>query len=284
MSTSHFKPSQFNIKGEPGASQEPRVIRLDAPAEPVVTDYQFGNLDVKGKGDYRTVKSKFGALAATDPDRASRSRKDSRFSLNPLLRDPLAVEQEERRVIDSRVDEKVAAVRDQARREGHTEGFEAGRMQGFAKAHQEFQAEAAERLQAFESMLASMEEAHAEVFRANERYLIELVFRIARMIALKELSTDRDYVLRLAKGLIESMGVRENIRMEIHPRDLETVALLKEGLEKHLGTLKNLSIEASESVELGGCRIETQWNAIDARIETQLQGIHDGLLSVKGPA
>ena len=48
----------------------------------------------------------------------------------------------------------------------------------------------------------------AEIYRANERFLIETVFRVARMVALKEISADKDYLSRLTHDLIErTVGV-----------------------------------------------------------------------------
>jgi flagellar assembly protein FliH len=276
----HFRRNGADIKGEEG-SREPRVIRLEEPAEPAVQPYEFRGLRPEGKGEYAAVKAKYGALAATDPDRASRSRKDSRFSINPLLRDPLAVAEEEARVIDARVAERVQAIRDEITAIARTEGFEAGRSQGFEAARAEFRQEAAQRMAAFTGMIEEFERARERILAANERYLVELVFRIGKMLALKEIQADREYVARLARELIETTGVRENVRVQVSPRDFETAAMLKEGLEKQIAGLKNLAIEPSAEIRLGGCQVETEWNAVDGRLETQLEGIHRGLLGTK---
>ena len=47
-----------------------------------------------------------------------------------------------------------------------------------------------------------------------------------------------------------------------------------------MGDLKNLQIEGSDQFRSGGCTVETQWNAIDASIETQLKGLYDALMGV----
>src|SRR6476660_1549829 len=94
----HF--NKFNVKSEKDlVSSETRVMKLDASAKPVIEQFQFGKLQRAGEGDYTATKSKFGPLAGTDEDRPVRAQKDSRFSMNPLLREPLAIEEEERRAI-----------------------------------------------------------------------------------------------------------------------------------------------------------------------------------------
>jgi flagellar assembly protein FliH len=172
----------------------------------------------------------------------------------------------------------VESVAEEVRAQAAKQGYDEGLKQGHEEAFRRFREEAAERIRSFDLFLAEAETAKEQIYRANERFLIETVFRVSKMVLLKELTTDKEYVTRLARDLIERVGVRENIRIKISPSDMDTAALLKEGLEKSLGTLKNLNIEPSAQVQGGGCIVETEWNAIDASIQTQLQGIYDALV------
>jgi flagellar assembly protein FliH len=275
---SSFKPSQSQIKTEEAAPDEVRVVKLDTTQKREVQDFKMGNLRKPGDRSYASVKARFGPLAATDPERVARSQKDARFTLNPLLRDPLSVEEEERRAIEERVRVRVQAIEEDAKAKAAKAGYDEGLKKGFDEAYRKFQEEGAGRLRQFDQFLQACDGAKDEIFRANERYLIDLVFRVARMVLLKDLSADRDYVLRLAKELLERIGVRENITVRVHPNEMATAGMLREGLEKALGQLKNLNIEGSPQVQQGGCMIETEWNAIDASVETQLKGIHDALV------
>src|SRR4051812_27273748 len=100
---SKIKANQFDIKSDSKHSAEIKVTPFDVGAEPIVKEFTFEPIKYNGAGTYHSVKSKFGPLAATDPERLSRTQKDRRFQLNPLLREPLSVEQEERRVIEEKV-------------------------------------------------------------------------------------------------------------------------------------------------------------------------------------
>jgi flagellar assembly protein FliH len=211
-----------------------------------------------------------------------RSQKDTRFSLSSLLRKPLSVEEEERRTIEEKVRARVSSVADEVRERARTEGYQEGLKKGYEEAFRRFQGEGAERLARFEKLMDAAETAKQDIFRANERYLIELIFRIARMVLLREAKADRQLVFRLARELIERVGVRENIRIRIHPDDATTIEMLKEGIEQTLGSMKNLQIEVSKEVRSGGCAIETEWNAIDASIDTQLDGLYDALIGSGG--
>jgi flagellar biosynthesis/type III secretory pathway protein FliH len=273
-----YKNENFQIDREHAELDGQRIVKVETPSSQQVSSFEPAALSAKGKGDYSATRKKFGSLAATDAARASRAQKDVRFSLSPLLRKPLSVEEEEKRAIEEKVRARVAAKADEVREMARTQGYEEGLKKGYEEAFKRFQQEGAERLARFERLLAETEQAKQEIFRANERYLIELVFRIGRMVLLRELKTDRELILRLATELIERVGVRENIRIKINPDDQATIEMLKAGIEQSMGAMKNLTIEVSNQIKGGGCAVETEWNAIDASIETQLQGLYDSLI------
>jgi len=279
--TQKFTKSGFNnhdIRGETGTT-DVRVVKLDQDSTPVVRSFEFERLSSPGQGGYEAVKSRYGALAATDNERGSRTQKDRRFSLSELIREPLSVEQEERRVIEEKVRARVAAMSEEAKAEAAAVGYEDGLEKGYQEAFQKFQQEGAERIAEFEKMLQQAESAKQEIFHANERFLVELVFRVARTILLRELKADKEYVVRLAREVVDRVGVRDNVTVKLNPEDLTSATMLKEGLEKSFGEMNNLNVEASSQVRRGGCIVETEWNLIDASIEEQLQHVYQALIN-----
>jgi flagellar assembly protein FliH len=275
---SKFKTQDFSIKNETKESGEVRIVKVDTGSAPQVSAYSLPELSIRGKGNYSAVKAKFGSLAATDEDRRVKSTKDRRFSVNSLLRDPLSIEVEERRVIERRIQEQVVQERELARVEGNKKGYEDGLKKGKEEGLAEFRSQSAAALESFQEFVSSFEATKTEVFKANERFLMDLVFQVAKMITLKELSTDKDYVVRLARTLMERVGIRENVKIKINQNDAASLDTLKADLTNTFSDLKNLAIEVSEDVKSGGCLIETQWSAIDATIETQLKGIQEALI------
>jgi flagellar assembly protein FliH len=275
---SHFKPSQFDVKGEDGIKTDVRVVKLETGGAPQIRAFAFNQLKQAGKGDYQTVKAKYGPLAATDQDRHSKSPRDSRFSINPLLRDPLAVETEERRVIDERVRVQIEDIKEQSSAEGAERGYQAGLKKGYEEAFAQFRTESADRLASFDSLLKNFESLKHEMFKANERFLLETIFRISKMVLLKELQADDKYLLRLCSELVERVGTKDNITVKLSVQDQKTIEMLREELPKIMGEMKNLRFETSDQIVDGGCSIETQWSAIDATVDTQLKGIYEALI------
>jgi flagellar assembly protein FliH len=248
-----------------------REVDMDVFEHRPVSDFSFPEIKKPGQGSYQSVKKKYGPLAATDPDRKVRDQKAARFRVSPVLRTPLSIEEEERRAVKKMVDAEVESYRqkvhEEAKKAGHAEGLKQGHSEAFAK----FQAESSELMQHLEKLVESLNQAKVLIFQENEKFIIQMILQICQMVVLRELNTDREYVIRLAKDILERVGVRENIKIQINQKDQETIALIQEQLAQKLGTLKNLQIEVSDQVEMGGCRLETEWNAIDATIKTQLQ-------------
>lgn len=280
---SKFKLNEFQVKKDPTQNAPAKIVKVEHDIEQKIEPFEFSSLKSgSGTRGYQSVKSKFGAIASTDLDRKGRAQKDSRFSLHELVRGPLSVEEEEQRAIDEKVRQRIEALKEDARAKASEVGYQEGLKRGYDEAYRQFQEEGKGRLEALDSFLREAESAKEEIFRANERFLMEMVFKIGRMVLLRELTTDHEYVLRVARELIDRVGVRENITIRINPEQKETIAMLKDGLEKTLGVMKNLNIEASNQVRSGGCMVETEWNAIDASIDTQLHGIYQAMLGAGG--
>jgi flagellar assembly protein FliH len=112
-----------------------------------------------------------------------------------------------------------------------------------------------------------------ELFVANEAYLVQLVYQVARQVLLKELGTDREYVKRLLVHVIEKLGARDHIRVKISKQDSENIEGIKEFLKAQIPDLRNIQIEGTDELALGGCKVETDLSRINASIENQLSSL-----------
>lgn len=271
---SHFKPA---ITNAPEGTEDGDIVKVQN-GEGVynITEFNFPKLS-RGPQTYQEVKKSYGPLSATDPDRKAPTRKDERFALNPMSKQRLSIEEEERRVIQERVEKAVADATVTAVAAAERAGYEDGLNRGRDEAYAEYSQKCEPRLVRIAMMVEEFEKAKVEIFKANEKLLVDMIFRIARMLLLKELEQDRDYVTRLARALIDRYGVRDNIRIKLNDRDLAEMGKLRKNLEESFGTLNNLRIEPTDQVESGGLLLETDLNAIDAGVDQQLEGIRNAL-------
>jgi len=271
----------YEIKEPSGADQRVSVKQVEAESGNGydIREYQLPDFRKMGGGGYQETRSRFGPLAVTDPDHHARSQKDARFRLNSLQREPLAVDQEEKRVIEELVQERVreteVQIRETARDQGYQEGFE----RGHAEAEAQVRSEGAALLDRLSLFVQACEGAKEQIARAQEKLMVEMILRMGRAVLLRELATDKDHVLRLAREMIASTDLREHLRLKVAASDIEDADRISTELSKSFPELKNLRIEASPLVQQGGAILESQWSTADAAVETQIQRIFSAVLT-----
>jgi flagellar assembly protein FliH len=281
MSGSHFKPhrsgdSKLTTTALNEDESAPRVVKSQPVVQRVVEEFEFPKLT----GPTQVVHFEEPASRPAPAPAAG-----SRFQMSHLAREALGIGAAERQHIEQAVAERVRAEVEVARAIGIKEGY----AEGLAKGHSDGLVELREtsnlKLERLDTLLASMEVAKVAIFEANQKFLIDLCFRVSRSVLLRELSTDRDYIIRLARELVERMGIRENLTLKLHPDDHAMIEELRLGLQASMGTMRNLSIETSKEVRGGGVVLETEWGAIDASLDTQLANIQLALAqATKGAA
>ncbi|MDE3740116.1 flagellar assembly protein FliH [Metapseudomonas resinovorans] len=155
------------------------------------------------------------------------------------------------------------------RQDAYNEGFATGERDGFhagqLKARQEAEVAVNARLAQLDTLMAQLLDPIAEQDRQIEESLVHLTSLITRQVIQRELRVDSSqirHVLREALKLLP-MGAN-NLRIHINPQDFEQVKALR---ERHEETWRILE---DESLEPGGCRVETEHSRIDASIETRL--------------
>ncbi|MCC7485310.1 MAG: flagellar assembly protein FliH [Burkholderiales bacterium] len=147
-------------------------------------------------------------------------------------------------------------------RAAHAEGLAAGLAEGRARA--------AERLAAIEALAASVGAAlRAEEARIAED-LLTLALELARRMVREALGVRRELIVPLVREALRQMPASgAPARLALHPRD---AALVREGIAESHGQAGCVIVE-DESIERGGCRIESAATLVDATLETRWERI-----------
>ncbi len=120
-----------------------------------------------------------------------------------------------------------------------------------------------------ERLLAGLEELPQKVFNDYRDWLLSSSLSIARKIVGIELSTQPQALAPLIDALLHEAEAHQTLTLCLNPKDLDL-------LEKHMD-LKQRSEEArhpfnlrtDDSLERGGCRLESDIQFIDATLETR---------------
>lgn len=164
------------------------------------------------------------------------------------------------------------------KRKAYEEGFQKGYTEGLSQARGQIE-KAMGRL---ETILRELEDLRRRIFSRAEEEILELAIAVAKKVLQRELMSDRQLVLRTLKEAIKKVTEGDTVKIYLSPDDIE---LVKEHREKLLEGVRGLSgvvLHADPGITPGGCFIETEFGHIDARLESQLEAIVQGLRGEDG--
>jgi len=82
------------------------------------------------------------------------------------------------------------------------------------------------------------------------------------------------------KRALQKLSNRERVVVRVHRNDYMRIREIKEELLRKIDGLGYLEVQEDPRVEEGGCIVETVFGNIDARIESQITNLREGLLKV----
>ena len=155
------------------------------------------------------------------------------------------------------------------RQEAYNEGFATGEKEGFhstqLKVRQEADVALSAKLASLEQLMVHLLEPIAEQDTQIEKSLVELVGHITRQVIQRELTTDSSHVGQVLRDALKLLPMgAQNVRIFINPQDFAQVKALR---ERHEETWR---IVEDDTLQAGGCRVETEHSRIDATIETRI--------------
>ena len=113
-----------------------------------------------------------------------------------------------------------------------------------------------------------------QIFIDSEKEIVELALAIARRIVCHEVKLDKPTIINVTREALKRVEDHEKITIRVKPEDLECF----ENVDSNpICNNENVTVEAEETISSGGCVIETDAGAFDARIEKQLQAVEGAL-------
>jgi len=177
-------------------------------------------------------------------------------------------------------------IKQQAFDEGRTKGYEAGSQD----AQTEIERRAADLAEQaankkLETTLPAMIEAADALALERDRWLTEweaagvrLSVAIAEKVIGHELAAQPELSNELVARALELAAGNPQVKLRLHSEDAKLLGAHAEEVIKTMARCSEAQITPDDKISRGGCLVETQHGAIDARIETQLQRIASELL------
>ncbi len=130
-------------------------------------------------------------------------------------------------------------------------------------------------INSFNQGLEQLKNIRREIHQKIEKEVAQLALSIAKKIVCHEVKTTEETVVCVAREALSRVENPGKIKVKLNPADLQFMQDTKSQLSHFLDDVENIRFEAEDSIQSGGCLIETDMGDIDARIEKQLQAIEE---------
>jgi len=199
-------------------------------------------------------------------------------NLLEALKQKINLADEELKTIQTQKEEIII----QAKKQGHSEGLELGKIQGKQQLLQKLN----NCLQKIEETKIILENKvkefiirEEEVLKTSEGEMLKAVIVIAEKIVKKISREDKVLCLHLIKEAAKKIKDTQEVVLRVNPADYEIINKEKNKITELLKGVGNLKIIADEEINSGGVVLETSEGKIDANISSQMQEIKKSLQS-----
>jgi flagellar assembly protein FliH len=155
-------------------------------------------------------------------------------------------------------------------RDAFAKGFAQGERAGLEAAAKRGDA----MLRRLTQTLEEMTDLRARMIRETEQQMVTLALAVARRVIQREISLDRDLLIAIARVALDRLGDDAKISVRLNPDDHAAT----EAARTAAWTGTHVTVVADPRVPRGGCRIESDFGALDAGVDAQIQELAHALL------
>ena len=158
---------------------------------------------------------------------------------------------------------------DQARKDGYAKGHEEGYLNGSQESDR-----LVERLH---KIIDSVQDKRQDILDNTEQQIVDLVLLMTRKVV-KILSENQKSVIMA--NVVQALKKVKGRTLRVNLADVKLTTDHIKDFITQVENIKNISIVEDSSVDRGGCIVETDFGAIDARIASQLGELETKILEI----
>lgn len=175
-----------------------------------------------------------------------------------------------------RIISEAEARRNQLESEATQNGYEAGHKKGY----DDGVAEVNRLVERMHKMVESVMQRREEILSETESQIVELVILMARKVIKILSESQKNVVMANTLAALKKVKARGKVTLRVNLEEVKlTTAHIQEFIQ-HVENIESIKVLEDSSVEKGGCIVETDFGAIDARIASQLTELENKILEV----
>lgn len=226
--------------------------------------------DAQSRADEIVQKAEAAAFAEVkrQTDQAQVLKADAEKSARQIQQD--AQEKAQQMIADAQ--EEVNKIRADALKQGMVEGRESGYADGSA--------EAARLVERMHKVIETVMQRRQEILDETEHQIVELVILSVRKIIKTISENQKSVIMSNVLSALKKVKGRGDITIRVNLEDVKLTTEHTKDFIQHVEGVKGINVLEDSTVERGGCIVETDFGAIDARISSQLAELEEKILEI----
>ncbi len=295
MAKTVFRPNEIKRSDDQVLLQLSRKFVEEAPVVEIVEEpvYEGPTVD-----DLRREAESWQRQWETDRDEMlSRSQEDADKIIKDAERvafDEVKRKTDQAQVLRQQAEDEAADILSKAKREGESiaaeararadaqlkEGYDEGFRKGQEAGFREGNLEAQRLTDRLHTIIERTMDKRQEILAETEQQIVDLVLLMTRKIVKVISENQRNVVVSNVVQALRKVKGRGEVIIRVNLND---VAMTTQHIKDFLSAaenIKNITVVEDSTVDRGGCVIETDFGAIDAKIVSQLNEIEQRILEV----
>ena len=239
------------------------------------------------KAQFEKEKQQLKADAQKEAERIIKAAEDTAFAEVKRQTDQAAVikadaENEASTIIEKAKAEAAQIVaeaqsqHDKIVSEARNDGFEQGHQEGYEKGA----AEVDRLIERMHKILEAVMQRREEILQDTESQIVELVILMARKVIKILSENQKNVIMANTVAALRKVKTRGNVTLRVNIEDVKLTTAHADEFIQHVENVQGITVQEDSSVEKGGCIVETDFGAIDARISSQLTELENKILEV----
>lgn len=201
-------------------------------------------------------------------DEASVIKSDAQSQADEIIAN--AKSEAEKIIQDARLEEQ--KIKDDAKQDGFKQGHDDGYSAG--------ESEIERLVERLRKMVEALMLRREEILKETEQQIVELVILMTRKVVKIISETQKTAIMSNVLAALKKLKSRGNVILHVNLEDLKLATANADEFIKRVENIQGITVVEDSTVEKGGCVVETDFGAVDARISSQLSELEEKIMEI----
>ena len=156
------------------------------------------------------------------------------------------------------------------------EGFEKGREEGFESGKNE----CSRLIERIHKIIESVQNKRQEILDTTEQQIVDLVILMTRKVVKIMSDNQKSVIMSNVVQALKKVKGRGDVTLRVNLSDVQLTTEHIQDFIERVEAIKGITVMEDSTVESGGCIVETDFGAIDARISSQLTELEEKIMEI----